>query len=307
MRRFLFALLAVAAVAAACTDPGGAVEEADPPVVQSGPTSTSSTTTAPSSPTTMPATTTTTTSTTSTSTSTSTPPVPPPGPAGVEVYLPEDPSGAAVAVLVHGGGWVAGSPESMQPLGEALARRGMVAFNASYRTGRDGGGYPASFEDVACAVRYARTAGAALGAEGDLTLVGHSAGAHLSASVATAEDGFDGECRWEGSSTPDVLVGLAGIYSPDAVAPIMELFLGGDRAEAPEAWAAADPFTKLDAAGSFRTELIHGLDDRIVAAEASEQFVVALADAGAEAEVTLIEGGHNDVLDPSVTADLIAP
>jgi acetyl esterase/lipase len=230
-----------------------------------------------------------------------------PGPGGVVTHLPDDPTGAPVAVLVHGGGWVGGSPDLMEPLAEALADDGMVVFNASYRTLRDGGGFPASFDDVACAVRYARARAAEVGASREVTLVGHSAGAHLSASVALSEDTFGGGCPWEGSSTPDRLVGLAGVYRIDTVAPIMRVFLGGDRQAAPLAWEGADPFTHLTAGRAFETILVHGLDDRIVPAESSESFAQALDEAGAEAFVHLVEGGHNDVVAAGISAPLISP
>ena len=228
-----------------------------------------------------------------------------PGPSGAAVHLPDRPAGAPVVVLVHGGGWVAGSPISMTPLAEEAAARGAVVVNASYRVGRDRGGYPSSFDDVACAVRFARDRAAEVGAAGPLVLAGHSAGAHISAVVALSEDRFGDDCPWEGTSTPDTLVGLAGIYRLDAVAPVMEFFLGGDRASAPEAWEAADPYAHLLAGTSFDTLLIHGLDDRIVPADSSEAFAEALSDVGADVLVRLVEGGHNDVIDPDVVGELV--
>lgn len=213
-----------------------------------------------------------------------------------------------MAVLVHGGGWVAGLPASMEQLGQALADRGMMVFNASYRTLMTGGGYPETFDDIACAVRYARSEASRLGASEDLTLVGHSAGAHIAAVVALTDDTFGGDCPWDGSSVPERWVGLAGIYRLAAVEPVMEALLGGDRQTVPDAWAAADPFEHLAAAASIDMVLVHGVDDEIVPPSSSREFALALQALGQETTVEIVNGAnHLGMLDPDVTADLIAP
>ena len=252
--------------------------------------------------------TTSTTSTTSIATVTTTIELdePGPGPHGVEIYMPALTAGAPVAVLVHGGGWVGGLPGSIAPLGQTLADRGMVVFNASYRTISTGGGYPDTFDDVACAVRYARARAAELGSSDQIMLIGHSAGAHLAAAVALSGDAFGGDCSWDGSSTPQSLVGLAGIYQIDAVEPVMELLLGGSRETAPEAWAGADPFEHLASAAGMTITLIHGTDDGIVPPSASESFQTALEELGVDVVVELVpEATHMDMLDPEVIVDLI--
>lgn len=255
-----------------------------------------------------PASTPTTTPTSTPTTTTTSPTTSGPGPHGAEVYLPSRIEEAPVAVLVHGGGWVAGLPVSMEQLGRALADRGMVVFNASYRTLMAGGGYPQTFDDVACAVRYARSEASRLGASEDVTLVGHSAGAHLAAVVALTDDTFGGDCPWEGSSVPERWVGLAGIYRLSAVEPVMEALLGGDRQTVPDAWTAADPFEHLAAADDVDMIVIHGIDDEIVPASSSREFALALRDGGVEVTLEVLEGTrHMDMLDPEVTAALIAP
>ena len=57
--------------------------------------------------------------------------------------------------MFHGGGWFGGSPLSTARLAEYLADNGVVVFNSTYRTST--GGYPESFDDIACAIRDART------------------------------------------------------------------------------------------------------------------------------------------------------
>ncbi|MGA7271621.1 MAG: alpha/beta hydrolase, partial [Acidimicrobiia bacterium] len=209
---------------------------------------------------------------------------------------------------VHGGGWVTGTPGSTAPLAASLAEAGAIVFNASYRTVLQDGGYPATFDDIACAVRYAQYRLEALGGSGELILAGHSAGAHIAAVVALSENAFASGCPWAGSSTPDRLVGLAGLYEIDAVAPVMNVFLGGDRSEAPDAWQAADPFAHLDAAAGMSVTLVHGTDDEIVPPAASRQFAAALEEAGAVVDLELVDGaGHMDMISGPITSRLILP
>lgn len=291
-------VLVVAAALMGCSSPdAGTTATTSPPATTTTPTVATTTVT-----TTTMVTTTTTRATTTSSTATAEGP----GPFGAEEYLPPTTLDAPVAVLVHGGGWVTGHPSSTEPLGLALAERGMVVINASYRTLSNGGGYPATFDDVACAIRYARVRATELGAAEEVTLIGHSAGAHLAAAVALSEDAFGGDCPWDGTSTPTRLVGLAGIYRIDAVEPVMELLLGGTRQQVPHAWAAADPFQHLGAASGMAVTLIHGEDDGIVSSEASREFANELEAVGVEVDLNLVAGAtHMGVLDPQLTADLI--
>ena len=64
----------------------------------------------------------------------------------------------------------------------------MVVFNSTYRT--SDGGYPDSFDDVACDIRFALSeASYYTTSTGPITVVAHSAGAHLAAVVSLAGDG----------------------------------------------------------------------------------------------------------------------
>ena len=75
----------------------------------------------------------------------------------LDIHAPRSGGSHPVAVLVHGGGWVTGHRYTMSRLADALAARGVVVYNVDYRLIGQGGGYPATFEDLACAVRFARS------------------------------------------------------------------------------------------------------------------------------------------------------
>src|SRR4051812_8718640 len=74
-----------------------------------------------------------------------------------ELHLPAGPGPHPVVVVLHGGFWRAKhSLRYMRPLAADLARHGWAAWNVEYRrVGRDeGGGWPATFEDVAAGVDH---------------------------------------------------------------------------------------------------------------------------------------------------------
>ncbi|MGQ0574766.1 MAG: alpha/beta hydrolase, partial [Pseudonocardia sp.] len=106
-----------------------------------------------------------------------------------ELTLPAGDGPLPVVVVVHGGFWrSAFGLELGRPLAVDLANAGFAAWNIEYRRIGNGGGWPATFDDVAAAVDLlAGPGGDAAG--GRLALdrvaaVGHSAGGHLAAWLA---------------------------------------------------------------------------------------------------------------------------
>ena len=61
--------------------------------------------------------------------------------------------GDSVAVLIHGGFWRSRYGRDLEePLVRDLVERGWTVWNIEYRRLGDGGGWPATFEDVAAAM-----------------------------------------------------------------------------------------------------------------------------------------------------------
>ena len=102
-----------------------------------------------------------------------------------DLYRPAGGAGTSrgVVVVIHGGFWKAEYGASLgAPLAEDLAARGWTAWNLEYRRVGNGGGDPATFDDVAAGIDLlADVEGLDLGTV--LTL-GHSAGGHLAAWAA---------------------------------------------------------------------------------------------------------------------------
>src|SRR5262245_57084907 len=107
-----------------------------------------------------------------------------------ELRLPAGPGPFPVAIVVHGGCWLAKFPgmdaravsmEYMRPLAAAVTDAGIATWNVEYRRlGDDGGGWPGTFQDVARAADYVRV----IARDRPLDLsrvvaVGHSAGGHF--------------------------------------------------------------------------------------------------------------------------------
>jgi acetyl esterase/lipase len=218
----------------------------------------------------------------------------------VSVYGPETVGPYPIVVLFHGGGWFGGTPISTAPLAEYLASQGVVVFNSTYRT--QTGGYPESFDDVACAVRHARTnASAYSNADGPLVLAGHSAGAHLASVVALAGDEFGKDCPVAGSATVDRFVGLAGPYDPTLYPQVLPAFFGTRFENDPKPWEAGSAYSYLGENTEIEILLMHGEADELVPISSSQLFADALAEAGYAVELAEVTGApHQALRDPNV-------
>jgi acetyl esterase/lipase len=228
------------------------------------------------------------------------------GPDLVEIYGPPERGPWPVLVLFHGGAWVTGSPADTASLANELAARGVVVYNASYRTMSEGGAFPQMVEDVACAIAFAgSTAGTYTSTPQRLATGGHSAGAHLSVLAAMAPDAFVGDCAY-GPATVEGFIGLAGPYDVDRLAGLIAPLFGASLEDAPERWAAGNPLTYVSTSTEIDYLLIHGTEDELVPVASSEELATALEGAGRRVSLEIIEGEtHGGVAEPVVINDLV--
>jgi acetyl esterase/lipase len=107
-----------------------------------------------------------------------------------ELRLPAGRGPFPVAIVVHGGCWLAKFPdmdvravsmEYMRPLAAALTDAGIATWNVEYRRlGDEGGGWPGTFQDVARAADYVRVIAHDRPLElSRVVAIGHSAGGHF--------------------------------------------------------------------------------------------------------------------------------
>ncbi|SDY89007.1 Acetyl esterase/lipase [Micromonospora pattaloongensis] len=229
-----------------------------------------------------------------------------------DVRRPRTVTGPAPLVLVvHGGFWRAAyDRQHTGPLCDDLAGRGFAVAAIEYRrVGRDGGGWPDIFDDVALAVD--RVPGLVAEALGDrvradrVVLLGHSAGGHL-AVWAAARHRLPATAPWRTPApSPAVrgVVSLAGVLDLAAASAqrlgdaATDELLGGDPAAVPDRYAAADPAALLPV--GVPVTLVHGRDDLQVPWEISERYAEAARRAGDDVSVRLLDGiEHFGVIDP---------
>jgi acetyl esterase/lipase len=190
----------------------------------------------------------------------------------------------------------------MRPLCLDLARRGWVAWNLEYRRlGREGGGWPATFDDVAAGIDYlAALRDARLDLE-RVTLVGHSSGGQL-ALWAGAREGLPvGAPGAAPKLELQQVVALAAVCNLESGGRSAVALLGGRVEEVPERWSQADPMWRVPL--GVPVLLVHCRDDATVSVEQSRDYAAASQAKGGD--VTLIElptGGHRGPIDPSGVA-----
>jgi acetyl esterase/lipase len=225
-----------------------------------------------------------------------------------ELFRPHGPGPYPVAVVLHGGFWRAQHGRKlMHALCADLAARGWAPFNIEYRrVGRlSGGGFPRTLDDVAAAVDHLAEmpAHSPVGdPEADpfgfdlsrVVAIGHSAGGHLAAWLATR-------------SAPRVavtaVVAQAGVLDLRLASElrlsrgIVHRFLGGTPAAAPGRYAAASPAELLPLGVPLL--LTHGGRDEIVPPVMSERFAATARAAGDEVELVVEpDADHFCHLDP---------
>jgi acetyl esterase/lipase len=222
----------------------------------------------------------------------------------VSVPVKEGPN--PLLVIVPGGGWKSSNPGYMGPLIAAFDTWGLTTATLGYGGTESGAAFPVPVEQLACGVRWAAAVATASGRPPTtITVLGHSAGAHLGALVSVSGDAFAGTCPWP--SVPiDAFIGLAGLYDPTgagdiAAAAALPAFFGGSATTDPDAWARGTPATWVtpESAAGLSVFLLHGVEDDALPADQSRQFADVLRAAGADVTMVDWPGGHWDVLDPA--------
>lgn len=229
-----------------------------------------------------------------------------------ELHLPRSPGPHPVVVTVHGGSWSPGvSKIVMRPLAGVLVRRGIAVWNIEYRRvgGDEGGGWPATFLDVATAIDHLRRLPEAL----DLSRVafyGHSAGGQLALWAASRSRLPPGSPGAGPAVEAIAVVSAAGVNDlaqswRETPGGAVERLMGGGVDTLADRYALADPTALAPLA--IPVLLVHGSDDRTVAVRRSRNY----ARAGGDVELVEIAGeagAHRTHLLPwSATFAPVAP
>jgi acetyl esterase/lipase len=195
---------------------------------------------------------------------------------GADLYVPRRDGRFPVVVLVHGGSWRAKYGRWVMRLVAAdLVRRGFAVWNIGYRRlGRgEGGGWPATFDDVAAAVDALADVDDPSLDMRDVTLVGHSAGGQLALWAASRDS----------SAVPVARVVALAAVCDMSKAEIAHEVLGGSPAQVAERYDAVDPIRCVPL--PVPVLLVHGADDQTVPVRRSREYAAAARAAGGDVEL----------------------
>lgn len=222
----------------------------------------------------------------------------------LDIFAPTTDDEFPAVVLFHGGSWYGGQKENIEDFARLLASKGLIVFNATYTVGGNGGGYPESYEDLRCALSFASSASG----ETPLTVVGHSAGAHLSSTVILSGDRFASDkCTDDSPITVGGFVGLAGPYEADRYGPLLVNWFGTTIQDDPEPWSLGSPYGYLVDADPIPMALVHGSEDTVVQLGFSEEFAAVVLASGLNVTLTVIDGAdHGSIIDPQIDGDQVA-
>lgn len=193
-----------------------------------------------------------------------------------------------IILLIHGGGWVAGSRSEFGDFARWLARQGMVPVSIDYRFVTQAV-WPAQADDVEQAMWWLRENAASLHADPKRVIaLGGSAGGHLAAWLGTTN-------HVNAHGTPSRANLVVSMWGPwDLTAPnvrqdgknMIAALMG------PQAPRVASPLFRIDAQ-SAPTMMIHGTKDDLVPPDQSTRACEALRAVQVECDLMLLEGeGH---------------
>lgn len=205
-----------------------------------------------------------------------------------------------VIVVIHGGFWRSSYGfDLMEPMVDALITEGWAVWNIEYgRVGEATGGWPGTFDHVGAAVDHLST----LAPDHPIDLnrvgvIGHSAGGHLAAWVASRHQLRSNEPGADPRVQPVVAIGqgavidLAAAHRDRLGNGAVDDLLGGSPEEHPGRYVVAQPVN-----GGVASVMINGTADDIV----PEQYSTA---PGYQATTITIDGAdHFDLIDPATDA-----
>jgi len=200
-------------------------------------------------------------------------------------------------VHVHGGVWNRGERSFFDDRCRALAARGFTALTVDYRLSGEAT-YPAALQDVQSAVRWLRADPPSRQAIDRIVLVGHSAGAHLTALVAATSDDPDhapspADDYGDAPTAVDGIVCFDGPYDLLGAEPGGETaeFIGADPTEAPERYRAASPREQATSAHPSAL-LYHADDDEWLTRRETRAYRDVLAHDGVDVDLHAPPGDH---------------
>jgi acetyl esterase/lipase len=226
-----------------------------------------------------------------------------------DLYRPTGPRRPGVAVVIHGGFWLAEYDLTLgAPLAADLAARGYLAFNLEYRRVGDGGGWPTTLQDVADGIDLLQTltSTSTSTGTGHVVAIGHSAGGQLAAWAAGRGKLPPGAPGAAPKVEVTAVVSQAGVLDLARAAiegvggSAVTDFVGGTPAGYPQRYAIADPIKQLPVAAPVLC--VHSRADQNVPFAQSTAYVAAARAVGGSATLAEVPGDHFSLIDPTSPA-----
>jgi len=210
----------------------------------------------------------------------------------LDIYRPPAGTEKRMATIhIHGGGFTAGSKDTLADRIAPFAALGYVAIATQYRLFGEAK-WPAQMDDVKAAIRWTRANAKSLGVDPErIAVVGYSAGGQLALFAAGTGNRpeFEGNNGTPGAGTQ--VAACCAYYPSTDVRPRPDgsanalLPAGSDEA----AHRAASPLTYI-AKGYPPTVIFHGTADVTIPLESSERLFKQFRDAKVPAEFHAFEG-----------------
>jgi acetyl esterase/lipase len=220
---------------------------------------------------------------------------------------------APVVVVIHGGGWVAGTKEQVALESLPFMEMGFAVVNVEYRLAQTSLA-PAAVEDCLCVLHWLGRHAKEYNLDLKRVVVsGASAGGHLALTTAMipTSAGFEKECANDDDPSggagpwPNQRAGVAAVIDWFGITDVNELIEGqearayavtwvGNQANRAEIAKSVSPLTYVRA-GLPSILMIHGDRDTYVPYEQSVRLHEALDRAGVKNQLLTISGkGHGD-------------
>lgn len=231
----------------------------------------------------------------------------------LDVYTPESVKAPVpVVMMIHGGGWVAGTKEGSTLYVLPYLQMGFAVVNVEYRLGKVSLA-PAAVEDCLCALHWlGRNAKKYNFDLSKVVITGGSAGGHLALTTAMIPEsaGFENQCAsvddpdWSGSwKSPRPKV--AAVINWFGITDVADMLRGPNIRSYAVSWLGSSPnreelAKRLSPLTYVRADLppiltVHGDADKLVPYSHGVRLHEALAKAGVRNQLfTIPGGGHGD-------------
>lgn len=219
----------------------------------------------------------------------------------LDLHLPDTPTKSPIMVYVHGGGWAKGDKAAVGLKPAFFNSKGWIFVSVNYRLLPEGK-HPSNVDDVALALAKVHDQVAEKGGDPDkIFVMGHSAGAHLAALVATHPKPLENAGKSRALLKGVISLDTNAYDLPTLVGTAMKPFYDSVFGTDPEALKDASPQLHVAAGKDIPPFLIcysRGMGQRAepVRTAAAEAFRAVLEKAGIPAEVVAaIDRNHGEI------------